>query len=407
MTQRSEAKAGSGGLSNGPRTRATAIGQTPAAGSHQFAARSIVASFDPVAYVYAGLGIRADADERDLRSRSAVKELLRQGAPEQAAAAIAARIAAAPPTPGILAAFAAPDGAMLYEQVLPDAELPDEAGWQSPPPVTGLLAWEQDHPPYLLVVTDRTGADITACAGSGQPEQTWTVVGPDDEIERKHGPGGWSQPSYQHRVEDSWRHNAARVAEEVAMRVADVGAQVLVLSGDVRAVQLMAERLPNDPALLVHHINGSRAADGSQATRGRLVAQALREAGREQTAQLLKTLDRKLRRGGLAVQGVEDTLDALARARVATLLVQPSSADSRVAWFGARPTDVYPDPDAAALSGAPVRSGRLIDVAVRSALLSGAHVRVITPGIPAEPVGGIGALCRYARQSGPSIITSL
>jgi len=33
---------------------------------------------------------------------------------------------------------------------------------------------------------------------------------------------------------------------------------------------------------------------------------------------------------------------------------------------------------------------------VRSALLSGAHVRVITQSTPSEPVGGIGALCRYA-----------
>ncbi|HEY5178941.1 MAG TPA: Vms1/Ankzf1 family peptidyl-tRNA hydrolase [Dermatophilaceae bacterium] len=398
MTQRSEAQVGSGGLANGPRTRATAIGPTLAAGPYQSAARSIVAPFDPVAYVYVGLGVRADEDERDLRSRHAVENLLRQGASEQAAAAIAARIAAAPPAPAMLAAFAATDGTVLYEQVLADTELPDEAGCQSPPPVTGLLAWEQSSPPYLLVVTDRTGADITAAAGAGQPEQTWTVVGPDDEIERKHGPGGWSQPSYQHRVEDSWRHNAARVAEEVATRAAAVGAQVLVLSGDVRAVQLLSERLPNDPALLVHHITGSRAADGSQATRGRLVEQALREAAGAQTARLLKALHENLGPGGLAVEGVDDTLDALACGRVATLLVQPLSADSRVAWFGAGPTDVYPDHDAAALSGAPVRSGRLIDVAVRSALLSGAHVRVIAQGTPAEPVGEIGALCRYATQ---------
>lgn len=387
MTQRSEAQVGSGGLSNGQRDA-----------GRQSPARSIVAPFDPVAYVYASLGITADAEARDLRSRGTVENLLRQGASEQATAAIAARIAAAPPTPAILAAFATADGTLLHEQVLAGAEISDEAGCLSPPPVTGLLAWEQDRPPYLLVVTDRTGADITARAGASRPEQTWTVVGPDDEIERKHGPGGWSQPSYQHRVEDSWRHNATRVAEEVAMRAADVGAQVLVLSGDVRAVQLMTERLPKDHALLVHHINGSRAADGSQAHRGRLVEQALREAGQEQTAALLKALHRNLRPGGLGVQGVQDTLDALALGRVATLLVQPVATDSRAAWFGPGPIDVYPDHDAAALSGAPVRSGRLIDVAVRSALLSGADVRVITQGTPAEPVDGIGALCRYKTQ---------
>ena len=396
MTQRSGAQVGSDRLTNGPRTRPTAVRPTLAAGPDQTAARSIVAPFDPVTYVYVGLGIRADEDERDLRSRNAVENLLRQGASKQATGAIAARIAAAPPTPAILAAFAAADGTVLYEQVLANAELPDEAGCQSPPPVTGLLAWEQNCPPHLLVVTDRTGADITATAGAGHPEKTWTVAGPDDEIERKRGPGGWSQPSYQRRVEDSWRHNAARVAEEVAMGADSVGAQVLVLSGDVRAVQLLSERLPNDPALLVRHITGSRAADGSQATRRRLVEQALREAAGAQTTRLLEALHENLGPGGLAVDGVDDTLDALARGRVATLLVQPSSADSRLAWFGAGPTDVYADHDAAELSDSPIRSGRLIDVAVRSALLSGAQVRVIAQGTPAEPVGGIGALCRYA-----------
>src|SRR5665647_490648 len=90
MTQGSEAQVGSGGLANGPRTRATAIGPTLAAGPYQSAARSIVAPFDPVAYVYVGLGVRADEDERGLRSRRAVENLLRQGASEQAAAAIAA-----------------------------------------------------------------------------------------------------------------------------------------------------------------------------------------------------------------------------------------------------------------------------------------------------------------------------
>ena len=139
MTQRSEEQqAGSGGPTNGPRTRGTAITSSPAAGPTLAAARSIVASLDPVAYVYASLGITTEADERDLRSRGSVKNLLQQGASEQAATAIAARIAAAPPTPAILAAFAARDGTLLYEQILADAEVPDEAGCQSPPPVTRL-----------------------------------------------------------------------------------------------------------------------------------------------------------------------------------------------------------------------------------------------------------------------------
>src|SRR5664280_3489033 len=95
MTQRSEEQQAGSGLANGPRTRGTAIELTPAAGRTLAAARSIVAPIDAVAYVYASLGITAEADERDLRSRGSVKNLLQQGASEQAATAIAARIAVA------------------------------------------------------------------------------------------------------------------------------------------------------------------------------------------------------------------------------------------------------------------------------------------------------------------------
>ena len=240
--------------------------------------------------------------------------------------------------------FVSQDGSVRHEQVLADADIADHAGCQSPAPVTPLLAWGQDRPAYVLVVTDRAGADITADGGAGRPDQTWTVVGPDDEIERKRGPGGWSQPSYQRRVEDSWRHNAASVAQQVVTRAAGVDAQVLVLSGDVRAVQLLSERLPNDPALLVCHISGGRAADGSQAGRDGRVEQVLREAAAGQTARLLAELHEQLAPGGLAVEGVDDTVDALARGRVATLLVQDTPTDSRTAWFGAGPTRVLPRP---------------------------------------------------------------
>ena len=369
-----------------------------AAGSHQTAVRSIVAPFEEVAFVYLRLAGAPSEEERDLRSRHAAEKLHAHGASETAAAVIAARIAAAPPAPATLAVFVSQDGRVLHEQVLADAEVADHAGCQSPAPVTPLLAWGQDRPAYVLVVTDRAGGDITAGAGAGQPDQAWTVVGPDDEIERKRGPGGWSQPSYQRRVEDSWRHNAASVAEQVVTHAAAVDAQVLVLSGDVRAVRLLSERLPNDPALLVRHISGSRAADGSQAGRDSRVDQVLREAAAAQTARLLEELHERLAPGGLGVEGIYDTLAALARGRVATLLVQDTPTDSRTAWFAAGPADVYPDREAAVVSNAPVRSGRLIDIAVRSALLSDAHVRVIPQGTPGQPADGIGALCRYGTR---------
>jgi Bacterial archaeo-eukaryotic release factor family 2 len=86
--------------------------------------------------------------------------------------------------------------------------------------------------------------------------------------------------AYCARVRTGRDRRPRRPLDRDSSRPTAVGAQVPVLSGDVRAVQLLSERLPNDHGLLVHHITGSRAADGSQATRPRRVEQALRETAK-------------------------------------------------------------------------------------------------------------------------------
>jgi len=66
--------------------------------------------------------------------------------------------------------------------------------------------------------------------------------------------------------------------------------------------------------------------------------------------------------------------------------------DGRTAWFG-------PDPTQVAMTAGDVRGlgvdapveGRLVDVAVRAALGTGAGIRVV----PVAPDGGIGAILRW------------
>jgi hypothetical protein len=98
---------------------------------------------------------------------------------------------------------------------------------------------------------------------------------------------------------------------------------------------------------------------------------------------------------GLAVEGTDPTLCALAEDRVATLFVSADDASHARGWFA-------PPPDRMALNLAEVaerhqvlRDGPLADVAVRAALLGGASVHVLTPAASAQLTDGIGALCRY------------
>jgi Bacterial archaeo-eukaryotic release factor family 2 len=296
-----------------------------------------------------------------------------------------------------LAAFASTGGQPLLLR-LPGLGQPDFASYAGPAHVLPVLAWLQQRPPYVLVVTDRTGADIAACADGGQPRHAWPVQGPDDEIER-NAPGGPAQLRYQHRAEDSWRHNAGAVAQATALALKQTGARLLIVSGDVRAVQLLSERLPAwvQNTVTVRHISGSRSADGSQDSRPATVAAVVRAAADEVTAAQLTHFAEQRRPGGLAVEGEAATLAALARGQVATLLVTPrgAPADGRTAWFGAEPTQVQPatlpEPEGWTQSAA----GPLVDVAVRAALLTGAQVRVLALDSPGAPADGIGALCRF------------
>lgn len=356
------------------------------------ALRGVVAPFVPVAYVYAGLG-NWDDEEPELRRRQIVTALAQAGTPEHAVLTIAARLAAAQPAPATLALFAAADGTLLHEQRIEPIGPDDLCGFAAPAAVVPLVSWAQRHQPYVLVVTDRTGADITSWAGDDHAPRTTSITGPDDEIER-NAPGGWSQPRYQRRAEDSWRHNARQVAGDVTAAVSDVQAQVLVLSGDVRAVQLLRERLPELPGIHIRAITGSRSPDGSQAARAARVCEALAGVEVEQTRELLEHFQSHLDPGRLAVESPVDVIDALAAGRVATLIVS-ADANTHTAWFGDQATQIYADHRTATMAGTPIRSGPLVDVAVRAALLSGAGVRIVPSDAAGAPRGGIGALCRF------------
>jgi hypothetical protein len=377
--------------------RHLALATALSAGPDQAVFRAVARHFDPVASLYARLDVLGE-DARDLRWRQTAARLLEGGASEDTVETLHARLLAWPEEPAVLVAFATADGRLLHELRLTGAGVTDAFGdlvdWSAPARLVPALAWADAHPPYVLAVVDRAGGDVTSCAGGGLPAYTETVDGPEDELGR-NVPGSWSQPEYRRHSEESWRRNAERVAQHVTQQLEAVAAQVLVLSGDVHAMAMMTERLHLPPGLLVEHITGSRSPDGSQATRGQLVDTVLHTAAAEQTRSLLEHLHAHLEPGGVAVDGDDATLEALAAGRVATLLVTDALDTDRVAWFGASPTEVYASHRDAVVSDQPVRQGRLVDVAVRSALLGGARVRVVPAGSPGGLTEDIAALCRY------------
>jgi hypothetical protein len=362
------------------------------------ALQALVLSPGPWASVYVGLSDRDPQGrpvERSARWHALATALLDDGAPAGLVAAVGGAVESEPPGPALLAVFAAADGPVPLFRV-PGLAEPDAAGFGPLPRVLPLLGWLQERPAHVVVVTDRTGADVEAVAVGGRSRR-WTVTGPDDEIER-NAPGGWAQARYQHRAEDSWAHNAARVAEAVATAVRECDARLVVVAGDVRAVQLLEDRLPEGVRKRVawRHVPGGRSPDGSQHTRPDRVDDALRELVDREVVALLGRFAQERAPGGSGVEGVPQTFDALGRGAVAALLLVRGALDGRAAWFGPQPAHVLADGDALPPADwGPAVRAPLVDVAVRAALGARGQVRVVPDGLPGSPAEGIGAFCRF------------
>ena len=269
----------------------------------------------------------------------------------------------------------------------------DEATWGPVPRVLPIIGWRQSQPPYVVVVTDRTGADLFGIR-RGSPEIHAEVEGEHDVI-RKVQSGGWSQRRYQQRAEDSWEQNAEQVAERVTRLVEQIQPAFVAVAGDVRAVQLLRESLPERVGELVHVIEKEipRKLEEDDPVPEE-VHELVQQHVRETTEGLLARFAEERGQHDKAVEGVEATARALARAQVAILLIADEAGVDRSLWFGLNPVLLAPtDQELKELGVDSPEHDPARDVLVRATLGTGAAIRVLEEGEEAEE--GVGALLRW------------
>ena len=260
----------------------------------------------------------------------------------------------------------------------------------SQPHLYHLAHLEGQFPRYAAVLTDTNMARIF-------------VFGLDQEIaaeevkgKRVHRVkvGGWSQARYQRRVGNAHQEHAKEVVERLAQIVREDKISHIILAGDQVVIPLLQEQLPPEMVPMVEVMKLDIHASDQDvliATLAKLQEQEARSEA-DKVARLLQ----HYRARGLAVIGVEETLEALTNGQVEELLLSGALEASHP-----QPEEVpaifapeIPDSEGGTESDEP-RQASVPDLLVTKARQTGASVTFIEDADLLAPVGGVGAFLRW------------
>ncbi|MFF5104239.1 Vms1/Ankzf1 family peptidyl-tRNA hydrolase [Streptomyces sp. NPDC000134] len=357
----------------------------------------------PWASVYVDLSRHAEdtSHARHLTGEALARELAEQGADEATCRAVREAVED-------LRHSTDQHGRVLFAragQVLLDrplARAPQGVGaahWAPLPHVSPLLELAGEDPVCVVAYVDRKGACFELRSALGRRE-AGEVTGRQWPVHRTSSVD-WSERHFQLRVENTWEHNAAEIADALAGCQEETGADLLILVGDDRERRAVREQLPKHLAPCVTEASrgaGSRLLDDEVE---RLRADHVRARAQRDLDRFLaaRTPDGEGR--AAAVEGVPALVEAAREHRIDELLVIPDGPDThREVWIGE-------DADQVAVRRTELKtlgeqnswSARADDALLRSAVMTGAPAVSVVPALPEggedTPVGGLGALLRW------------
>jgi hypothetical protein len=337
--------------------------------------------------------------ERELTARAMARDLAEQGADEATCRAVQSAIEdlrhSSEPHGRALFARA---GEVVLDPPLARAPQRDWAEWASLPRATPLLELAGEDPVCIVAYVDRKGADFELRSGLGS-EDAGGVTGRQWPLHRT-STVDWSERHFQLRVENTWEHNAAEIADALAVCQEETRADLLILVGEDRERRSVHERLPrrlHDLVVEAPHGTGSRLLD-DDVEKARADHVRLRAAAELERFLAARTPDAEGHAG--AVEGVPALVEAAREHRIGELLIRPDGPDAhREVWIGEDPDQLaVRRTDLKALGEQHSWSARADDALIRSAVATDAAALSVTPAPATEqeaPVGGLGALLRW------------
>lgn len=335
----------------------------------------------------------------DLRWRALKGDLLAQGADQVTVEAVEEVVRRHQPMPGDygIAVFAS-RGRVVLTEYLSAPPLRDLATWAALPHTMPLVAQRGEQVAWVRVLADRTGADAMAVSAGGVPRRA-QVTGRQSRQVRRAQPGGWSQSRYQRAAMEAWHHNAGDAAAATAELADRVGADVVVVAGDIRATGMIAAQLPERwQDVLVRTDAGSRADGAEDTLMDDLTVQTVAEVADRRIAAALDRFGVQEDVGA----GLDAVVAALQRNQVDTMLiVDDASADGEL-WVGPEPTEIATDPaQLADMSVADPQKVRADAALLRALIGTDAELTVLAPEEAPELTDGVGAVLRYVDAGTP------
>ena len=296
------------------------------------------------------------------------------------------------------------NGTVEFDEFLPGPlALPEFTGVNEVPNLCPLLWHRPDDFAYVVAEVGRDGGEVHLRRASGRQDDDMMHIEGETENLKKVPSGGWSQGRYQHRTENIWKANAADIAGEIDRVVRTSRARLLVVAGDIRARNLVAEELSEQSKEILTIIESHSRTEGADKEAyaqeiDRRVAECI---ARRQTQLLERLNNQKARPNPESTEGIGSVVHALQQAQVDTLLLETAGLNGhRLLALGAEPWTAEVDGETA---GAPV----LAEVPapsslLRAAVLTDAEVALFPSG--ALDGGPVAALLRW--PVGPTVPTA-
>ncbi|RKN48610.1 Vms1/Ankzf1 family peptidyl-tRNA hydrolase [Micromonospora endolithica] len=335
----------------------------------------------------------------DLRWRALSDQLRQQGADPASIAAIERVVRGHDPMAGDygLAVFAS-HGRVALSEFLSAPPLRDLAAYTPLPHVMPLLAQRGEQVAWVRVLADRTGADAMAVSAGGVPRRAH-VAGREEFPLRRVNPGGWSQSRYQRAAMEAWHHNAGDVTAATVELAEKVGAEVVVVAGDVRATGMIAAQMPERwQDLVVRTDAGSRAGGADSTLLDDLTVQTIAEVADQR---ITAALDRFGMQEDVGA-GLDAVVSALQRNQVDTMLIVDDPSATGELWIGPDATEIATDPGQLTAMSVPDPEKVRADAALVRALVgTDAELTVLGPDEAPDLTDGVGAVLRYVDASTP------